>query len=167
MEKFLKSGVKNIFIIGLVPDVSEDYVNVKRLWMNCGVENLRNYTVATNLNLFNILLGMMSHSSCHPCALCDITKEAFLKNGNQWKSPELHLLIGPVNKMYAVIESLRSDSKNWLKSCNVKEEDYHGGSSASNESRKLLKSNDRLEAFSPPSSSTKFINAFKSFNQVV
>ena len=142
-------------------------MNVKRLWMNCGVENLRNYTVATNLNLFNILLGMMSHSSCHPCALCDITKEALLKNGNQWKSPELHLLIGPVNKMYAVIESLRSDSKNWLKSCNVKEEDYHGGSSASNESRKLLKSNDRLEAFSPPSSSTKFINAFKSFNQVV
>ena len=142
-------------------------MNVKRLWMNCGVEHLRNYAVATNLNLYNILLGMMSHTSCHPCARCDITKDALLKNGNQWKSSELHLLIGPVNKMYAAIESLWPDSKNWLKSCNVKKEDYHGGSFASNESRKLLKSNDRLEALSPPSSRTKFINAFKSFNQVV
>ena len=35
-KKFLESGVKKIFIIGLVPDVFEDYVNVKRLWMNCG-----------------------------------------------------------------------------------------------------------------------------------
>ena len=138
-------------------------MNVKRLWMNFGVEQM---SVATDLNLYNILLGMMSHSSCHPCARCDITKDALLKNGNQWKSPELHLLIGPVNKMYAAIESLWPDSKNWLKSCNVKKEDYHGGSFASNESRKLLKSNDRLEALSPPSSSTKFITAFKSFNQV-
>ena len=59
------------------------------------------------------------------------------------------------------------DSKNWLKLCNVKKEGYHGGSFAGSESRKLLKSIDRLEALSPPSSSTKFINAFKSFNQVV
>ena len=30
-KKFLESGVKKILIIGLVPDVSENYVNVKRL----------------------------------------------------------------------------------------------------------------------------------------
>ena len=34
--------------------------------------------------------------------------------------PELHLLIRPVNKMYAVLESLWPDSKNSLKLCNVK-----------------------------------------------
>ena len=38
-KKFLESGVKKILIIGLVPDVSEDYVNVKRVWMNCGIEH--------------------------------------------------------------------------------------------------------------------------------
>ena len=75
-KKFLGSSVKNFFIIGLVLDASEDYVNEKRLWMNCGVEHLRNYTVATNLKLYNILLGMMNHSSCHPCAWCDIAKGA-------------------------------------------------------------------------------------------
>ena len=81
--------------------------------------------------------------------------------------PELLLLIGPVNKMYGALESLWPDRINWLKLCNIKKEDYHGGSFAGNESTKLLKSINRLEVLSPPSSCTKFINAFTSFNQVV
>ena len=48
--------------------------------MNCGVEHLRNYTV-TDLKLCNILLGIMNHSSCHPCAWCKIAKEALHKKG--------------------------------------------------------------------------------------
>ena len=175
-KKFLESGVKKILIVGVVPDVCENYVNVKRLWINCGVEKLRNYTVATELKLCNIPLGMMSHSSCNPCAWCDITKDGCHIKGNQrtisslmnllWdffesrnkKSeakkfrniihppiifdniddttpvislippPELHLLIGPVNKLYAALES---------------------------------------EALLPPPSCAKFINTFKSFNEVV
>ena len=62
---------------------------------------------------------------------------------------------------------MRSDSKNWLKLCNVKKEDYHGGSFAGKESRKLLKRINRLEELRHPSSGTKFIDAFKLFNQVV
>ena len=81
--------------------------------------------------------------------------------------PELLLLIGPVNKMYGALESLWPDRINWLKLCNIKKEVYHGGSFAGNESRKLLKSINRLELLSPLSSCTKFTNAFKSFNQVV
>ena len=52
--------------------------------------------------------------------------------------------------MYAALELLWADSKNWLKLCNVKKEDYHGGSFAGNESRKLVKIIDPLEALSPP-----------------
>ena len=37
LKKFLEVGVKNISIIVPVPDVCEDYVNVKQLWMNCVV----------------------------------------------------------------------------------------------------------------------------------
>ena len=162
-KKFLESGVKKILIIGLVPDASENYVNVKRLWMNCAVEKLRNYTLATDLKLCNILLVMMSHSSCYPCAWCDITKYALHTKGNQqtissvmnlfWDffessikiseakkfgnvihppiicdniddtTPvislipplELHLLIGPVNKLYTALESVWPESENWLK----------------------------------------------------
>ena len=43
-KKFLESGVKKILIIGLVLDVSEDYVNVKRVWINCGIEHLKKYS---------------------------------------------------------------------------------------------------------------------------
>ena len=61
----------------------------------------------------------------HPPILCDNidneTTVIFLV-----PPPELNLLIGPVNKMYAALESFWPDSKNWLKLCNVKKEDYHG-----------------------------------------
>ena len=81
-KRFKNSGVKRIFIIGIVPKVSEDYVNVKRLWINIGIHVLqKKYTIATGLKLCNVLLGMMSHSSCHPCVWCDITKCNFSKKG--------------------------------------------------------------------------------------
>ena len=153
-NKFLESGVKRALLIGLSPNVSEDYVNVKRLWLNCGIDKLRKYTIATDLKLCNVLLGMMNHSSNHPCAWCDIKKDMLHKKGNQRTigglmdlffdffdsqkekkeaknfgnvihppmivcddvskttpvicvipPPELHLLMGPVNKMYSEIVS--------------------------------------------------------------
>ena len=62
-KKFIESGVKRVFLIGIVPDVPDNYVNVKRLWVNSGLESLdKRFTVATDLKLCNILLGMMSHS---------------------------------------------------------------------------------------------------------
>ena len=82
-KKFLESGVKRVFITGLVPDVSEHYVNVKRIWINYSINILKNYTIATDLKLCNVLLGMMSHSSCHPCAWCDTTKDNLHKKEEQ------------------------------------------------------------------------------------
>ena len=56
--KFKDSGVKKVFLIAAVADVSESYVNVKKLWMNLGFQNVdRKYTIATDLKLCNILLG--------------------------------------------------------------------------------------------------------------
>ena len=81
-KKFLEFGVKKVFVIGIVPDISENYINMKRLCLNSGVDKLlQKYTIATDLKLCNILLGMMSHSSCHPCPWCDITKENVHKKG--------------------------------------------------------------------------------------
>ena len=54
-----------------------------------------------------------------------------------------------------------------VEECNVKKEDYHGGQFAGNESRKLLKNVDKLKALHPPTSVTKFITAFRSFDVVV
>ena len=214
-RKFLESGVKRVLIIGLAPNVSEDYVNVKRIWLDCGIDKLRKYTIATDLKLCNVLLGMMNHSSCHPCAWCDVKKEFMHRKGKQRTiaslmklffdffdsrkdkkdakyygnvihppmicddvsdntpvicvipPPELHLLIGPVNKMSTELESLWPASEEWLKSCNVKKEEYHGGTFAGNDSRQLLRNVNRLEALRPPEACKKFVNAFKSFNDVV
>ena len=81
--------------------------------------------------------------------------------------PELHLLMGPVNKMYTELENVWPESELWLIACNVKKEVYHSGKFAGYESRKLLMYVDRLEALSLPISCEKFITAFKSFNEVV
>ena len=196
-KTFLESGVRKVFIIGLVPDVSEVYLNVKRLQMNCGVENLRNYTLATDLKMCKLLLGMINHSSCHPCAWCDITKDALHKERSQ------HTISSLMNFFWVFLESGNEKPKakkfgnvihlptlsfsyshhlnyislldlltkcmqplNHCALCIFKIEDYHGGTFAGNESRKLLKIINRLETLSPPSSYMKIINAFKSFNQL-
>ena len=76
-KRFKDSGVKRVFVIAIVPKVSEYYVNVKRLWISIGIQALqKNYTAATDLNLCNIILG-------HPCAWCDVAKENLCKKGKQ------------------------------------------------------------------------------------
>ena len=77
-ERFKDSGVKKVVVIGIVPDIQENYLNVKRLWLETRLDSLtRAYTIATDLKLCNVLLGLMSHSSSHPCCWCDINKKQF------------------------------------------------------------------------------------------
>ena len=58
-KKFLESSVKRVFIIGLVPNVSEHYMNIKWIWINHGINILKNHTMATDLKLCNVLLRMI------------------------------------------------------------------------------------------------------------
>ena len=63
-KRFKDSGVKNVMIIGITPDVPENDVNLKKLWKSIGLDRLqRSFTIATDLKLCNILLGLMSHLS--------------------------------------------------------------------------------------------------------
>ena len=39
-KKFKDSGVKKVFIIGIAPGVEENYVNIKKLWLNIGLHKL-------------------------------------------------------------------------------------------------------------------------------
>ena len=83
-KTFRDSGVKKVFIIEIAPKVEENYVNVKKLWLKIGLHNLqREFTIATDLKLCNILVGLMSHSSTHPCCWCDIDKHNLHKVGKQ------------------------------------------------------------------------------------
>lgn len=76
------SGVKKCFLIGIVPCVPENYVNVKRLWLNIAIDGFqREFTIAADLKLCNILLGLMAHGSLHPCCWCNIHRKNLASRG--------------------------------------------------------------------------------------
>ena len=75
-KKFKDSGVKKDLSVVAVPDVPENYQYIKKSWLNLGLQNLdRRFTIATDFKLCNILLDMITHSSCHPCCWYDIEKK--------------------------------------------------------------------------------------------
>jgi hypothetical protein len=65
------SGVKKLIILGIVCDIEEHYYNVSLLWKILKlyefIKENDNVTVACDLKMANILTGLMSHSSAHPC----------------------------------------------------------------------------------------------------
>ena len=85
MSKLFKdTGVKKAFILALVPDTPENQHNVKRLWINSSIDTLnRKFTIATDLKMINILLGIQSHSCSHPCSWCNISKQHLMRKGDQ------------------------------------------------------------------------------------
>ena len=83
-NKFKDSGVKKVFLVAAVSDVLENYQNVKKLWLKLGLQNRdRRFTIATDLKLCNIILGMMLHSNCRPCCWCSVEKSDLRKKGTQ------------------------------------------------------------------------------------
>ena len=79
--------------------------------------------------------------------------------------PELHLMTGPVNTMFNGLDSIWDDSEVWLKSCNVKKTDYHGGQFTGNDCRKLLKNVAKIP--NPTGMVKNYADAFTAFNDVV
>lgn len=73
-ESFQDSGVKKLFIIGLVQNVQESYDNVKELWSDIGIDQEKG-TVSADLKLCNIMSGIMPCSSSYPCTWCEVSKE--------------------------------------------------------------------------------------------
>lgn len=141
-KKFKDTRVKKLLLLGLVPSTQENHMNVLKLWSLLKINDLKG-TVATDLKLANVLMGIMAHFGTYPCTWCTALKVEFgeyrtlgdcLKNYDDWvkvgsmKSnaknfkncinkpviqgdqneevidfippPELHLLIGIVNKLY-------------------------------------------------------------------
>ena len=83
--------------------------------------------------------------------------------------PELHLLIGPVITLNNELEQVWPQFQDWLKACNVKKTDYHGGSFEGNDSRALLKNINRLEELFPVTNlkTKKYSIALSALNEVV
>ena len=75
-------GVKSIFIIANVPDIPENYLNLKYLWQAVGLDNLNSkFIVSSDTKMCNLLLGLMSNGSSHPCPWCDVHKSDLMNRG--------------------------------------------------------------------------------------
>lgn len=66
------TSVKRLIIIGICPNVQENYSNMDTLWTMVGLGNINSTpTISTDLKLANIISGIMSHSSTFPCRYCE------------------------------------------------------------------------------------------------
>lgn len=76
------NGVKSMFLIAIVPDLPENYTNLKYLWHHLGLANLTsNFIIAADMKVCNMLLGLMSSGSSHPCPWCDVNKNELINAG--------------------------------------------------------------------------------------
>ena len=81
-NSFVDSGVRKAFIIGIVPDIPELYVNILHIWNTVGVQKLAiPFTIASDLKLCNLLIGLMTHGSMHPCTWCTVDKHHLHQRG--------------------------------------------------------------------------------------
>ena len=74
-----------------------------------------------------------------------------------------------MNTLYDGLEKVWPQSQDWLKACNVRKTEYHGGSFEGNDSRALLKKVNRLEELYPANNlkAQKYSVAFNALNEVV
>ncbi|CAH0552516.1 unnamed protein product [Brassicogethes aeneus] len=63
------TGVNKLFILALAANVQENHSNIFVLWTLLKIEKCYD-TIAADLKLLNILLGIGPHSSMYPCLWC-------------------------------------------------------------------------------------------------
>ncbi len=73
--KFLDTGVKKLFIIGLAQNVPECYENVKTLVRELPLDVT--FCTSADLKMLNILVGIGPHSSSCPCTWCEAHSKDF------------------------------------------------------------------------------------------
>ena len=83
-KKYKDTGVKKVLLIAISPGIQENYINVKKIWLETKIHQLKyKYMIATDLKLINIILGLQNHSSLHPCPWCEANKYNLQNKGKQ------------------------------------------------------------------------------------
>lgn len=71
---FKDSGVKKLFVIAIAQNIPENHNNINVIWERLQINKFltkdRDGTVSTDLKVANIIFGLMSHTSSHPCTWC-------------------------------------------------------------------------------------------------
>jgi hypothetical protein len=79
-SKSLDSGVKKQLIVAIAENLPENYENLKAIFSLLGQVGSP-FFVACDMKVANILCGIQSHSSSHPCCWCDITSDNLQSKG--------------------------------------------------------------------------------------
>ena len=74
------SGVKKQLLVAVYQNLSENYENVKPLLELIDAKNVQ-YVLSCDMKMANILSGIQSHSSAHPCCWCNIDSKSLNKTG--------------------------------------------------------------------------------------
>ncbi|XP_065088225.1 uncharacterized protein LOC135709769 [Ochlerotatus camptorhynchus] len=67
-DYFKDSGVKRLHILALAPNLAEKYEYIFLIWN--GLLKLLESIIAGDLKIINVIIGIMAHSSTHPCPYC-------------------------------------------------------------------------------------------------
>ncbi|PAA77883.1 hypothetical protein BOX15_Mlig011119g7 [Macrostomum lignano] len=89
-NRFLNSGVKKLFVLAIVEDVKECYENVKTLLSTMDISSFL-FTLACDFKLANIICGIQSHASTHPCLYCE--------GKSPWTTPAPSRTLGSVRRL--------------------------------------------------------------------
>ena len=76
----LSSGVNRIFVVGIVQEITENYTNISKILGHLAIHKIQ-FIFTADLKAVNIICGIQSHSSKHPCCYCDIDSENLISCG--------------------------------------------------------------------------------------
>ena len=68
-EKYKDTGVKQIYVLALVPKIPENYENIKTILAELDLEGF-SYNLASDFKLINMVCGQQGHRSTYPCPFC-------------------------------------------------------------------------------------------------
>jgi hypothetical protein len=83
--RFRNTGVKKAIILGIAPETQENHTNMRLMWRELGLNCLLadRFTIACDLKVANLLLGIMPHSCLHPCSWCTADKHHLWEAGQR------------------------------------------------------------------------------------
>ena len=74
-EQAKDTSAKRMFLVALVPGISETYENMQLLLSNLNLMDV-SFKLNMDLKLANIIFGLSAHGAAHPCCYCEARKES-------------------------------------------------------------------------------------------
>ena len=92
-KAFKDTSVNKLMILALTPEKRETHNNMQLMWNTIGkyevFKQVGTLVIAADLKMCNILTGLMSHASLHPCTWCDSCRYVDLLNIYQGSSTKI------------------------------------------------------------------------------